>query len=216
MIKLRSGILFFLVVSLFVFSGCGEHKSFEAGGRYIVVGENGEFIQGESGVWEVPGKYKLEVLGVFLDDTGDEETLALKNPSGNVVFEPKGLIIIAYTVTNLGYELTDSDIEKQEIDMSSMYSTFRINDGEKVNLRPYPYSDNDYKYSKVTLDYGLPLVEKGEETDIIQDGFVTNKAIDLDKDVMVFTTFFNDGTNTYDGVFEMKIRSLSKFLDENN
>ncbi len=203
-----------LVLASLVFTACGESKSFEAGGLSIVVGENGEFIQGETGTWEVAGKYKIEITGVYYDDTGASVEPIL-DENGNVDIEPEGYFAVVYNITNLGYELTDKDMEKGGVDMSSMYTTFRINDGKEKYARPYPYEADDYKYSykDIKLDYIIPAVPKGE-TEEFYNEFVTNKEIDLDNDVLVFTTFFNDGENTYDGVFEMKFSSLSKFLED--
>ncbi len=201
------------LLAVLTFSACGESKSFEAGGRSIVVGENAEFIQGEYGAWEVPGKYKIDVLGAFLDDTG-EPVEPILDEDGNIEIEPEAYFVLVYDVINLGYELTDEDKESGEIQKSAMYTTVRINDGEEILLRPYPYSDTDYKHSfkDVKIDYGIPSVAKGASENFT-DQFVTNKPIDIENDVLVFTTFFNDGENTYDGVFELKFSSLAEAME---
>ncbi len=201
------------LVIVMMFTGC-DTKSFEAGGLSIVVGENGEFIQGESGTWEVPGKYKIEVTGVIYDDTG-EAVEPILTPSGNVKYQPEGYFALIFQVTNLGYDLSDKDKENGEIQMSDLFSTFRINDGEGVLTRPYPYEEDDYEYeySQIKLNYAIPTVEKGETKEVIYE-FVTDEPIDVLNDVLVFTTFFNDGEKAYDGVFEMKFTSLAELLAE--
>ncbi len=209
--KIFSTLAVCLLATL-TFAACGETKSFEAGGLSVVVGENGEFIQGEFGAWEVPGKYKIDVLGAFLDDTG-EPVEPILDADGNVEIQPEAYFVLVYDVTNLGYELTEEDAESGEIQKSSMYTTVRINDGEEILLRPYPYGEDDYKHSfkEIKIDYGIPSVAKGE-TGEFNDQFVTNKPIDIENDVLVFTTFFNDGENSYDGVFEIKFSSLTEVM----
>ncbi len=217
----RKILLFVLILALtLALVGCGNTKAFEAGGLSIVVNENGELIKGKEGTWEVPGKYRLNIKGVYLDDT--KEAIAdLKDPAGVLIFRPKGHFYIVYEATNLGYDITEKDKELNNIQLSAIFSTFRLNDGKSqkgniVNIRPYPFSKNDYKYDKVKLDYRLDLIEKGKTSEELVYEFVTDRSIDIDKDVLVFTTFFNDKENdkTYDGVFELKFKSLSKYINK--
>ncbi len=219
--KHRMSILLIALLVLFSFTACGESKSIEAGGLSMVLGENAELIQGTGGTWEVPGKYKLEVKGVYLDDTG-EAVEDLTDPAGILISPARSHFFIVYDVTNLGYDLTDKDRELNEIQLSNIFTTLRINDGKElgtgneIRIRPYPYAENDYKYDKVKLDYGLDLVENGQSVEDLYFEFVADREINMEKDVLVFTTFFNDDENdqTYDGVFELKFQPLSEYLAE--
>ncbi len=203
-----------IMVIMLVITGCStETGCVEAGGRTICAGENTELIQGTGGVWEIPDKYRFECIGVFYNDVDFEAIQPLKNPDTGVVqFQPEANIIVAYKVSNLGYELTDNDKEQGGVQKSSYYSTLRINDGEKIIIRPYPWDDTDYKYAKVNLDYRIPAVEIGESVETY-DEFVTDTTLDFENDVLVFTTFFNDGKDVYNGVFEMKLQALSKYME---
>ncbi len=206
-----------LLVLILSLSACSDEDlgCVEAGGLTICAGENTTLISGESGVWEVPGKYRFECLGAFYNDVDLDQIEDLKDPAGLVIFSPKDDFIVAFKVSNLGYTLTDADREKGTIQLSSLYSTNRINDGEKIEYRPYPWEEDDYQYDEVNLDYEIPAVEKGQSSEVFYDEFVTNYPLDREKDVFVFTTFFNDGENVYNGVFEIKLTSLQKYLEEN-
>lgn len=196
-------------------TGCDMSEGcVEAGGRSICAGENTVLVQGTSATWEVPEKYKFECTGVYLDDAYFDEVEPLKDPAGIVKFSPQSRFIVAYQVSNLGYELTDKDRESGTINLSSYWTTFRVNSGDDIVVRPYPWEDDDYKYDAVDFsDWEIPAVEIGETSEEMLMEIVSDTEIDVDKDVLVFTTFFNDGENTYTGVFEMKFQSLKKYLD---
>lgn len=200
----------------FIFSSCGGSNCFNAGGQKICVGENATFVQGKNGVWEIPGKYKFECKGVFMNDVDLPTIEDLKDPSGNVVFDVKGDFLLVYELTNLGYSLTEKDKESKRITKSGFFEKFDLNDGKEITIRPYPYEDNDYKYDEISLNYQFPAIEKGESTGDIFEEFVTDRVLDMDNDVLVFTMFFNDGQQVHEAVFEMELSSLEEFFKEND
>lgn len=218
--KMKFGMVILILLAMLFVGGCdaGSGKMIKAGGLSLSVGENGQLMQGESAVWEIPGKWKIEIFGVYLDDTGEElERLEEPGLLGKTLMVPKDRFFIEYQITNLGYEIKEEYVKDEELLLSSMFNTFRINTGDEIKVRPYPFTEDDHKYDSVKLDYHFPALEIGASTDGWYEEFVTDKSIDMEKDVLVFTMFFNDRQEkedvTYDGVFEMKFTSFSAYLE---
>lgn len=193
---MRNEKVFGIILGLLVLSmtSCDEAQTFEVGGRYVVGDENTHIIKGDGGVWEIPGLYKVEVLGVFIDDETDYGDELLLERKFSVVFRGKQVFDIAMRVTNINYDVTDKELEEGTIKGSSLCDMMRINDDtDETYLRPFPYDDGDEKYDIITLDYGIPAVKKGETSEILTVTMATKKPINIEKDVICFHNFWMTG-----------------------
>ncbi len=204
-----------LLFAMVVMTSCDDSQAkYEVGGTEIVRGKDAQVIRGTEGVWEVPGKYRLTVYGVYYNDYDMDYVDDLTDPSGNVVMSPKTHLILDYTMENLGLE----NVKDGFVEDSKLFDIFMINNGkdangDDINFFVFPYEDDDYEYDGTAFN-GWQLEDLPEGTEGYLFEIVSASKVNPETDVLVFTASFKDGDEVHEAIFEIKFSSLAKIMEE--
>ncbi len=198
----------------FALASCGSSgggsKTEKVGGLAVTGTEKMQVLRGKEATWVVDGKWKVEILGVYLIEDEVLDTLYAKGSRDKVLFSPSNILDIDFRITNIGHNLTNEEIKNDKVNGTQIFKSMRINKGDVAKLRPYPFTEEDRNYDTVTLNYGFPAIETGGESDILTLTMASDRRIQAGKDVLVFYCFVPSGeVGGNPAWFEMEIQENS-------